>query len=139
MYVDTMARTVHGLFKQYHADLTGPKLLLPGLGKHDLIAADEGSLKSLFTKKVDLSKRAGLSLGDRARVLRRPDAPPVIVHVAEAEGKKFHYEALFRSVQKHLMDTATSEFLFLLDFFLVDQAPAEARAGDATKMCWGGG
>ena len=67
MYVDTMARTVHGLFKQYHADLASPKLLLPGLGKHDLIAADEAGLKSLFTKKVDLSKRAGLSLGDRAR------------------------------------------------------------------------
>jgi hypothetical protein len=37
--------------------------------------------------------------------------------VAQAERLKYPYEALFRSIQKHLMDSATSEYLFSKDFF----------------------
>lgn len=48
-------------------------------------------------------------IGDRCSVLENPDAPPLIVHVVQAEKKKLPYEAIFRSVQRHLMDTATSE------------------------------
>jgi hypothetical protein len=37
--------------------------------------------------------------------------------MAEFEGKRFPYEVIFRNVHKLLMDTATSEFYFCLDFF----------------------
>ena len=40
---------------------------------------------------------------------------------AEAAGEKFHYEALFRSAHKLLMDSATSEYLFCHDFWAGDQ------------------
>jgi hypothetical protein len=40
-----------------------------------------------------------------------------MVHVAVAESTKFPFEALFRSMLKHLSDAATSEFLFVIDFF----------------------
>ena len=42
---------------------------------------------------------------------------PILVHVATAEGQRFPYEVLYRSVIKHLVDSATSEFLFVVDFF----------------------
>jgi len=53
-------------------------------------------------------------------VLAPPElAPP---GQAEATGEKFHYEALFRSAHKLLMDSATSEYLFCHDFWAGDQA-----------------
>lgn len=39
------------------------------------------------------------------------------MHVATAEAQSFPYEVILRSVVKHLSDAATSEFLFILDFF----------------------
>ena len=33
------------------------------------------------------------------------------------QDSRFPYEAIFRSVMKHLMDSATNEYLFGLDFF----------------------
>lgn len=49
--------------------------------------------------------------------MEKVEKEPILVHVATAEGSKFPYEVLFRSVMKHLVDSATSEFLFVVDFF----------------------
>ncbi|MEW5309332.1 MAG: hypothetical protein WDW38_001227 [Sanguina aurantia] len=56
-------------------------------------------------------------LGERASVLNASSQAAIIPHMAEYEGKKFPYEVVFRNVHKLLMDTATSEFFFALDFF----------------------
>jgi hypothetical protein len=45
------------------------------------------------------------------------DQPALIPHIAEAKSQKYPYEVLFRSLQKLLIDTATSEYLFTDDFF----------------------
>lgn len=42
-------------------------------------------------------------------VLQEVEAPAIIPHIAEAGHHKYPYEALFRSLHKLLMDTATSE------------------------------
>lgn len=39
------------------------------------------------------------------------------MHVAMAENQKLPFELLFRSLLKHLVDAATNEFLFVIDFF----------------------
>ena len=39
------------------------------------------------------------------------------MHVAQAENQRFPFEVLLRSVLKHLVDAASNEFLFLVDFF----------------------
>jgi hypothetical protein len=57
------------------------------------------------------------SLGDRAAVLAAIDAPPLILHEAEAEHRRFPFEALFRSLSKLLMDTGSHEYLFCCDFW----------------------
>ncbi|AQK90160.1 CDP-diacylglycerol--serine O-phosphatidyltransferase 1 [Zea mays] len=54
-----------------------------------------------------------------SRQLRRKeiDQPTLIPHIAEAKSQKYSYEVLFRSLQKLLIDTATSEYVFTDDFF----------------------
>lgn len=85
-----------------------------------LMFGQDAAARSLFTTKVDLSKRGdGFNMGDRDSILDTVEAGPILVHVALAEGRQFPYEAIMRSVFKHLMDSATSEYLFTIEFFKV--------------------
>ena len=68
-------------------------------------------------------------------------APPLIVHQAEAAGERHPYEVLFRSAHKLLMDSATSEFLFCLEFWAGDAelfrevfAPAVAAVEESLAL-----
>ena len=64
------------------------------------------------------SKRAdAFALGDRDKILDQIEAEPILLHVALAEAARYPFEAIFRSIVKHLSDAATNEFLFILDFF----------------------
>jgi hypothetical protein len=59
-------------------------------------------------------------LGARAGILPEADAAPVAAHVAAADaaaGKRLPFEAVWRSVTRHLMDVSTGEFAFGLRFF----------------------
>ena len=115
-YVDSMGRTLHALFKAYHSQLS--KLDMEIANKYDMIAVEENATKSVFSSKVDLSKRGdAFSLGGRDQVLENVDVGPILVHLAQAEEARYPYEALFRSIIKHLMDSATNEYLFGIDFF----------------------
>jgi vacuolar protein sorting-associated protein 52 len=40
-----------------------------------------------------------------------------LIHFAINTGQHYFYEELFRSLLKHLIDAATNEFLFIVDFF----------------------
>lgn len=80
----------------------------------------DAAARSLFSTKVDATKRGdGFNMGDRDSILDTVEAGPILVHVALAEGRQFPYEAIMRSVFKHLMDSATSEYLFTIEFFKV--------------------
>jgi hypothetical protein len=127
-YVTTMSRVLLNLFKSYHAHLMRIQRTIAT--KHSLLAV-EGDLRtaakglgSVFQPKADVSKSSDtFALGSRDDILRDPDAPPLVVSQVLAPGGKGQapvtvpYEAIFRSVQKHLMDSATSEFLFVGEFF----------------------
>ncbi|CAM9108563.1 unnamed protein product [Choristocarpus tenellus] len=116
VYIESMGRTICALFRAYHSHLV--KLELEMANRHDLIAVEEAAVRSLFTSKVDLSKRGdAFSLGERNNILDMAGAEPILIHVAVAEDQRFPYEAIMRSVTKHLMDSATSEYLFTLEFF----------------------
>lgn len=57
--------------------------------KNDLIAVEEGAVKSLFSTKVDLSKRGdAFSLADRDKILDNIEAEPILVHIAIAENQR---------------------------------------------------
>jgi len=116
VYVECMGRTLQNLFKSYYAQLL--KLDLVMATKTNLIAVEEATLKSMFTNKVNLSKRNdSFSLGDREKIMESIESEPILLHVATAESLKYPYEAILRSIIKHLVDAATNEFLFVIDFF----------------------
>jgi hypothetical protein len=115
-YMESMGRTIYNLFKAYHGQLA--KLEVELANRNDLIAVEEASVKSIFSSKVDLTKRGdAFCLGGRDKVLESVESSPLLVHVVVAEGTHLPYEAIFRSVLKHLVDSATSECLFSLEFF----------------------
>ena len=116
LYTTTMSKVLQNLFKTYHSHLL--RLQKTIATKHSLIAVEDGAASGLFAPKADVSKSSDtFALGDRDEIMKEPDAPPIVIHVAQAEKQQLPYEAIFRSVQKHLMDSATSEFLFTVDFF----------------------
>jgi len=52
-------------------------------------------------------------ISQRQAMLGLPDSKPLVVR----DSTNYYFECIFRSVQKHLMDSATSEYLFTIDFF----------------------
>jgi vacuolar protein sorting-associated protein 52 len=138
LYVETMGRTLLNLFKSYYTQLS--KLEQVIATKTDLIAVEEQSLKSIFTQKLDMTKRSDtFSLSEREHVLEQVrsqcdgvrcydsycfvmcdgqiEREPILVHVAVAENMRLPYECILRSVLKHLVDSASNEFLFVIEFF----------------------
>lgn len=85
-----------------------------------MIAIDDASLRDAVTTKA--KKRVdSFCLGSRANdVLDEANARPIMAHVALAEGQKYSYEMLFRSVMIHLMDAVTNEHVFCRQFFKRD-------------------
>lgn len=116
MYVETIGKTIQNLFKSYYAQLS--KLEQVMAQKNDVVVVEEAAMKSLFTQKVDMTKRSdAFALGDRVQVLDQIEKEPLLVHVVAAENTKLPYECILRSVLKHLVDAASNEFLFVLEFF----------------------
>ena len=75
-------------------------------------------IHSLIIDQVNLSKRTeSFALGERDKILDQIESEPILLHVAVAENQKYSFEAIFRSIIKHLSDAATNEFLFVIDFF----------------------
>ncbi|RLN47396.1 hypothetical protein BBJ29_001954 [Phytophthora kernoviae] len=116
VYAEAMSKTLVNVFKSYHTGLM--KFHEEVASRTDVIVVDEQSLKGIFSSRVNLSKRNDtFSVAEREKILETASAPPLILHVAQQEGLKLPYESIFRNMQQHLMDSATSEYLFLIEFF----------------------
>ncbi|CAI5730782.1 unnamed protein product [Hyaloperonospora brassicae] len=116
VYADVMSKTLVTVFRSYHTGLL--KLHEEVATRTDVIVIDEQALKGMFSSRVNLSKRNDtFSVTERRKILDMVSTPPLILHVAQQEGVKLPYEAIFRNMQQHLMDSATSEYLFLIEFF----------------------
>ena len=101
--------------RAYHAELE--KLDLAVADRNDVVAVPEDAVRYALTGRVSLAKRGdGFSLGDRAGVLKRMDEPPLLVHVAIKENRRYPFEELFRSSLRHLADAALSETHFVTAF-----------------------
>jgi len=130
VYVETMSKTLHTLFRTYHKQLLTLDMRLAT--RVDLIAVEEGALRDAFSTKVNMRKRGdAFVLGDRAKVLdgtisEEPGGyensavsslPPINAHLACMNGEKYSYEMIFRSIISHLIDAATNEYIFARQFF----------------------
>ncbi|RYE85561.1 MAG: hypothetical protein EOO65_00080 [Methanosarcinales archaeon] len=77
----------------------------------------EGKLVGTSSLQVD-----PFTIAERINVLADANTPPILSHVAQAERMRFTFEAVWRSVVRHLMDVAVSEHTFFTHFFGEGQA-----------------
>ncbi|XP_024317528.1 vacuolar protein sorting-associated protein 52 A isoform X3 [Brachypodium distachyon] len=115
-YVDTMNKVLSAYFHVYVEALEGLKLDI-GVSS-DLIGYDTNMVDLITRGREHLrSHRFMFSLGERANILKHIDQPGLVPRISEANSLKYPYEVIFRSLQKLLMDTASSEYLFVEAFF----------------------
>ncbi|KAI8615484.1 Sac2 family-domain-containing protein [Chytriomyces sp. MP71] len=113
----------HASFEKYVRSLGNLQTIIAD--KSDLIGSAESQggsamlLGGLFgSTKGHLKDRSNVySLGDRVQVLTTEDAGIVLAHIAEEQKLKFPYEVLFKSINRLLMDNASSEYMFTTEFF----------------------
>ena len=130
-----MGKVLHNLFKTYNVHLLKLQKIIAN-NKSALIGNENVNVtnstasnlvdklgrtfnrESFNKSSKNLNKSSDtFSIGDRDEILRDIDAPPIIIHVAQAEKLYVPYESVYRSIQKHLLDSATTEFNFTLEFF----------------------
>eukprot|EP00808_Paulinella_micropora_P010447 g5898.t1 len=125
-YVHTMGAMYLTLFKQYLVNMKKLQDMTPKMEKGDLLASDASKTGGLFAaKRTDQQLLEFFSLGDRLKVLEEKDY--IIYHVASKHQDKYCFEKLFGSSQRLLMETATSEYDFITEFFA---SHGNARASD---------
>ena len=130
-YVDTMSKVLRQAIHGYVSSLRS--LQQDIASRTDLLGAEEnaasGGAGSFFAQFGGAKSAAALknrssvfSLGSRAAVLGNLETtPPLIVHQVQSQGLKVPHEALFRSSHKLVMDTATFEYLFCVEFWQQDR------------------
>jgi hypothetical protein len=132
-YIDTLNKVLSAHFRAYIQALE--KLQLDIASANDLIGIDTRSTSLFSRAREPLKNRSAVfALGDRINILKEIDQPALIPHIAEASGTKYPYEVLFRSLHKLLMDTATSEYLFCIDFFGEDSIFYDIFSGPFTVI-----
>lgn len=115
-YIDTMNKVLSTNIRAYIQALE--KLQLDIATSNDLIGIDTRSTGIFLRGREPLKNRSAVfALGERINILKEIEESALIPHIAEASSKKYPYEVLFRSLQKLLLDTATSEYLFCDEFF----------------------
>ncbi|KAL4424816.1 hypothetical protein ABPG77_011066, partial [Micractinium sp. CCAP 211/92] len=122
-YVEKVGAKMLDLFRSYWAAMERLEEVV--VSANDMLGAPEAastgmSLGALFQRQPTAggaSRAEVYALKDRAGVLAQLEAPPVVLHVAESEHRKFPWEVLFRSLHRLLMDTAAHEYLFCLEMW----------------------
>jgi len=124
-YVTTMSGVYLKQFRTYVTSLQRLELEYAPT-KADLLVNHEGQSGGAAGRLLDglgLSRSVNLkdkgnvfSLSGRDAILHELERDPIVAH-AHKDKAKYYHEQLFRSHQMLLADTATSEFLFLKDFF----------------------
>ncbi|KAI8996877.1 Sac2 family-domain-containing protein [Pilobolus umbonatus] len=118
-YMNAMKWYFHSHFERYSKGLL--KLQTPVVDKTDLIGVEEHSRKGgLFSKSIIKDKSNIFTLGDRSDTLRIQDPGVILIHFAESREQKYQFEQLFRSFNLTLIDNASSEYLFINEFFSRD-------------------
>ncbi|KAJ3354477.1 hypothetical protein HDU83_005179 [Entophlyctis luteolus] len=121
VYTTTVQQYYLASFEKYIKALVGLQTIIADRG--DLIGSAESQGMSSrwmgFSTKGQLKDRTNVySLGDRVQVLVTEDAGIILTYAAEEQKLKFPYEALFKSICRLLMDNASSEYIFVANFFM---------------------
>ncbi|KAJ1949151.1 Vacuolar protein sorting-associated protein 52, partial [Linderina pennispora] len=108
--------------------------------KSDVIGLEESSTKlSLFgsTKTVARDKNNVFNLGTRAAILDGSDPRAIVLSIATDSNAKYPFEELFRSYNLALVDNATTEYEFIMQFFVSPKARQKMTGSDMARMIFG--
>ncbi|KAL5483835.1 hypothetical protein EMCRGX_G020250 [Ephydatia muelleri] len=123
-YVDTMMKIYFSYFKDYCTKLF--KLEYEEVvDKDDLMGAEDSAKKDILLS-APKSRATVFTLGSRDVVLTTEIEDPIIVvpHAQKAE-RRYSHETLFRSVHYALMENASREYVFLMEFFNLTPSNAQ--------------
>eukprot|EP00158_Paraphelidium_tribonemae_P008974 Partr_v1_DN28738_c2_g1_i4_m62168 putative vacuolar protein sorting 52 homolog (S. cerevisiae) len=148
-YLHIMSNYYTSRFAKYIARVQ--KLQTFVADKSDLIGAEDASKKSLFgvarAPTAMKEKASFFALGERAETLyEAEDSSVILPHVSEENGTKHSFESIFRSVTRTLMDNASSEYVFAIEFFVapplkdgktVKGSPAKSSPGHIANEVFG--
>ncbi|XP_020402339.1 vacuolar protein sorting-associated protein 52 A isoform X2 [Zea mays] len=115
-YVDTMNKVLSTYFHVYVEALEKLKL---EIGVPSDFNGHDTSIIDIIIRGREHLRNHGFmfSLGERANILKEIHQPGLVPHISQGNSRTYPYEVIFRSLQKLLMDTASSEYLFMESFF----------------------
>ncbi|KAJ3117755.1 Vacuolar protein sorting-associated protein 52 [Phlyctochytrium bullatum] len=115
-YIVTASTYFFASFEKYLKSMSKVQAVIAD--KTDLIGAEESTKRGLFVSKSALKDRTNIfTLGDRIQILHTADPGIILAHIAEEQQLKFPFEVIFKSVNRLLMDNASSEYIFTTEFF----------------------
>ncbi|KAJ3124817.1 hypothetical protein HK098_000857 [Nowakowskiella sp. JEL0407] len=115
-YIATVSNYYFASFEKYLASMKKLQTIIAD--KLDLMGYEENIKRSLFLSKPSLKDKTNVyALGDRISVFTTTDSGIILPHIAEDQNLKYTYESLFKSIHRLLIDNASSEYMFNLEFF----------------------
>jgi hypothetical protein len=116
-YISVMSNQYSALFERYFDSMVS-LLASPIADSLDMLGTNELQTGGLFSyaKSSEQILRA-LRVGSRTAVLKEIEQDPLIFHVAQSLSVTLQFEFILRSAIRLLIDTATTEFEFLSEFF----------------------
>jgi len=134
-YIETASKMYFSYFKGY-LDKLQKLEYKQSARKDDLIGKIQENKKNqsalsqataLFTTKSLSNKGTVFTLGGRAKILSEEflESAVIIPHAEKKTEAQYHYEALFRSFNYALLDNCCREYLFIKDFFLMENTAAD--------------
>lgn len=117
VYADVLSRLYQAFFRAYVAGLG--RLERPAPSRHDLLGTEPERQKSWTDRFATAAAGSGnpFALGDRAALIVHNDADLIVPHEAAEQKARFSFDALFRSLNRYLLDSVTSEWLFCIEWF----------------------
>ncbi|KAJ2225795.1 Vacuolar protein sorting-associated protein 52 [Coemansia sp. RSA 485] len=134
-YIHIMRQYYLDHFEAYQRGLM--KLERPVADKTDVIGMEEHTAKlSLFSsaKPVIKDKANVFNLGTRASVLDPSDPRALVLSIAGESSERHPFEVLFRSYNLALSDNATTEYDFIMQFFVSPKARQKITGSDMARM-----
>ena len=134
IYAEIMDQVYYTHLRQYFTDTS--KLIKKAAKGTDLLFSDKqgmqktdsGANQTLNTSTntmdfndtvMNTSAREQLQadVEDRASILERMDGHPIVTAISQSRKSQFHFEEVFRSQNKLIVDAVCKEFVFVLEFF----------------------
>ena len=75
---------------------------------------DEAAYKNQIAKE---DRPSPFLFEDRESILGEIDAEPIVCAISSHKSHKYHLEEVFRSQNRLLLNSITTEFIFVLEFF----------------------